>query len=129
MGAAILQWRHLPGKSVLDLMWRHVGIFFQFNDYSPFAVTFRIVTNTDDMWRHAIIMPLDGRSVVSVTQLRVETKFDVVRFLLSRLAKQAAGLCVVRYCYCNTSASQLTQSLWTLYFLDLSISIYLLKEV
>ena len=39
------------------------------------------------MWRHVIIMPLDGTSVISITQLsNFETNFN---FAYSRVSKQA----------------------------------------
>ena len=46
---------------------------------------------TDYVWRHTIIMPLDGSSVVSVTQWSIVTNFNCVRFLLSRLS---STLCI-----------------------------------
>lgn len=92
-GAAIVQWRHLPGKIVLDVMWRHM-----------WKTCSRRPSQT--MWLHAIILPLEGGSVGLITQLSVVTNFNFVLLSTSW---------VVQYYYCNAYASQLTRWLWTLY--------------
>ena len=125
MGAAIVEWRHLPAKIILDLVWLHMWKTIKKRQKLPLTINFFLGTQlvqialrlyyiicifsylsgflsfrkissairqkphtqtmTDHMWRRAIIMLLDGRSVVSVTQVSIVTNFNLVHFLLSRL--------------------------------------------
>jgi len=70
-----------------------------------------VSVDTDlELWQLVTSHDLFAARWQQCSQLSIVTNFSFVSFLLSLLYAS----CIVRYYYCNTSASQLTQSLWTL---------------